>query len=199
MPVLKRRNNNEKEDAVKILQRNKWALKITILTFLISILFSLFSETVLEQSDILSALFILLVIIIIGIFFDIIGVAVTASSEIPFLSMASRKIPGAKQSIILIRNAHLVSSICNDVVGDICGIISGAAGAVISIKIITNDLSINSALISILISSIIASATVGGKAFGKSFAMNNKTVIVHKVGYVIYLLGSITKGKHKRK
>ncbi len=116
---MKRRNNNEKNDAVKRLHRNKWALKITILTFLISILFSLFSETVLEQSDILSALLILLVIIVIGIVFDIIGVAVTASSEVPFLSMASRKIPGAKQSITLIRSAHLVSSICNDVVGDI--------------------------------------------------------------------------------
>ena len=196
---MKRRDNSEKNNAVKRLQRTKWALKITILTFLISILLSLLSETVLKQSDILSALLTLLIIIAIGIIFDIIGVAVTASSKTPFLSMASRKIPGAKQSLALIKNAHLVSSICNDVVGDICGIVSGAAGAFISIKIITNNLSINSALISILISSIIASATVGGKAFGKSFAMNNKTAIVHKVGYIIYLLDNVIRGKHKRK
>ncbi|HHU63180.1 MAG TPA: hypothetical protein GXZ32_03060 [Clostridiales bacterium] len=196
MPVLKRR---EKNNAAKRLQRTKWALKITILTFLISVLLSLFSETTLKQSNILSALLILFFIITIGIVFDIIGVAVTASSEIPFLSMASRKIPGAKQSLALIKNAHLVSSICNDVVGDICGIISGAAGAVISIRIITDNLSIDSALIGILISSIIASATVGGKAFSKSFAMNNKTAIVHKVGYIIYLLGNVFRGKLKRK
>jgi len=196
VPVLKRR---EKNNAAKRLQRTKWALKITILTFLISVLLSLFSETTLKQSNILSALLILFFIITIGIVFDIIGVAVTASSEIPFLSMASRKIPGAKQSLALIKNAHLVSSICNDVVGDICGIISGAAGAVISIRIITDNLSIDSALIGILISSIIASATVGGKAFSKSFAMNNKTAIVHKVGYIIYLLGNVFRGKLKRK
>ncbi len=193
---MKRR---EKNNAAKRLQRTKWALKITILTFLISVLLSLFSETTLKQSNILSALLILFFIITIGIVFDIIGVAVTASSEIPFLSMASRKIPGAKQSLALIKNAHLVSSICNDVVGDICGIISGAAGAVISIRIITDNLSIDSALIGILISSIIASATVGGKAFSKSFAMNNKTAIVHKVGYIIYLLGNVFRGKLKRK
>ena len=71
------------------------------------------------------AFLILLVIVMVGIIFDIIGVAVTSADEKPFHSMAARKVPGSQEAIKLLRNAERVSSICNDVVGDICGVVSG--------------------------------------------------------------------------
>ena len=55
--------------------------------------------------------------ILLGIVFDIIGVAVTAADERPFHSMAAHRTPGAREALGLIRKANKVSSFCNDVVG----------------------------------------------------------------------------------
>ena len=70
--------------------------------------------------------FVVLVIIITGVVFDVIGIAVTAADETPFNSMASKKIR-ARQSLAAAERPQ-VSSFCNDVVGDICGVVSGVAG-----------------------------------------------------------------------
>ena len=83
------------------------------------------------------AFLILLAIILIGIIFDIIGMAVATADEKPFHSMASRKVAGASDAIKLLRNAERVSSICNDVVGDICGVVSGSASATIAALIVS--------------------------------------------------------------
>ena len=59
-----------------------------------------------------------------GIFFDIIGVAVTVANEHEFHAKATKKVKGSKDSIKLIRNAPKVANICADVIGDICGVLS---------------------------------------------------------------------------
>lgn len=133
------------------------------------------------------ALLAILFIIFIGVIFDIIGIAVAAAEEVPFLSMASKKIKGANQALILIRNASQVSSFCNDVVGDICGILSGSAGTILVAKLVITGKSLDETFLSIVISSLIAALTVGGKAFGKSFAMENSQKILLYVGRVLYL------------
>lgn len=141
-----------------------------------------------NSNNIIFPLFIILFIILIGVIFDIIGIAVAAASEVPFISMASKRIRGARQALQLIRNADLVSNFCNDVVGDICGIISGAAGSMLILRIGTNGLKLDA--LNILISSLIAALTVGGKAFGKSIAMNKSQEIIWKVGYFLSLFSS---------
>ena len=103
--------------------------------FFLSATLSNISSTILESAGLASSFLILLIIIIIGIIFDIIGIAITTAEEAPFHSMASRKLYGAKQAIKLIRSANKASTICNDVIGDICGVISGAASSYIIITI----------------------------------------------------------------
>ena len=93
----------------------KWVVTIFFVTILVSGLISLVSDEVMENSSIGVAFLILLVIIFLGIIFDIIGVAVTAADEKPFHSMAAKKVPGAQEAIRLLRSAERVSSICNDV------------------------------------------------------------------------------------
>lgn len=112
----------------------KWIIGITLWTFLISSFISFISNVLLSNVGIFIAFVILIIIILIGILSDIIGVSVTAADEVPFHSMASRKVKGAKTSVFLIRNADKVSNFCNDVIGDICGVVSGATGAVIITK-----------------------------------------------------------------
>lgn len=163
----------------------RWVVTISVITFFVSAVISLLSEEFLAQSGIVAAFCILFAIVLIGILFDIIGVAVTSADERPFHSMAARKVPGAQEAIRLLRNAERVGSICNDVVGDICGVISGSASAVIASKVISHFTFSWPRVVTLLLSATVAAATVGGKAIGKAYAINSCTEIVHGVGKLI--------------
>ena len=143
------------------------------------------------SSTVVVAFLILLVIVLIGIVFDIIGVAVTSADEKPFHSMAARKVHGSMEALMLLRNADRVSSICNDVIGDICGVVSGSASATIAVQILQKfDFSLEQ-VVPLLLSALVAGLTVAGKAIGKTFALNSCTQIVTAVGSVIYFLGHV--------
>ena len=175
-------------------QRNqtiRWVITIFLVTILVSGLISLISEEVMSNSGIVTAFVILLAIVLIGIVFDIIGVAVTSADETPFHSMAARKVPGAQESIRLLRKAERVSSICNDVVGDICGVVSGSASATIAVQIVGSFEFTWPRVVPLVMSALVAGLTVGGKAIGKTFAVNSSTTIVHTVGRVIYWLNHL--------
>jgi len=137
-------------------------------------------------------LLVVLFIVLIGIIFDMIGIASTAADETPFHSMAARKVYGAKHSIRIVRNADRFSNFCNDVIGDISGIISGTAAALVIIQLAGSmEISKNSALeygINVGLTSLIAAVTVGGKAFGKSFAITYSQDIIFRVGKLLQFL-----------
>ena len=177
-----------------------WVITIFLITIIVSGVISFLSDTVMGGSSIGVAFLILFLIIIIGIVFDIIGMAVASADEKPFHSMASRKVPGAQEAIRLLRNAERVSSICNDVVGDICGVISGSASATIAVQVISHLEFSWPRIITLLMSSLAAGLTVGGKAIGKTFAVNSCVEIVHSVGKLIYMLRHFPKvfGKKKK-
>ena len=177
-------------------ERNKtirWVVTIFLVTILISGTISLVSDIIMENSSMAVAFVILLVIILIGIIFDVIGMAVATADEKPFHSMAARKVPGAQEAIALLRNAERVSSICNDVVGDICGVVSGSASATIAVQILSNFEMSWPQIVSLGMSALAAGLTVGGKAIGKTFAVNSCTAIVHTVGKLIHGLHNLPR------
>ena len=176
-----------------------WVLTIFLVTILVSGLISLISEEVMAGSGIILAFVILLLIVFLGIIFDIIGVAVTSADEAPFHAMAARKVPGAKEAIRLLRKADKVSSICNDVVGDICGVVSGSAAATIAVQLLQTFEFSWERLASLLMSAMVAGITVGGKAIGKSFAVNSSTAIVHNVGKIICWFSNLPQLFKKKK
>ena len=179
-----------------------WVITIFLSTIAISAAISLASDFVMGRSSMIVAFLILLMIVFIGILFDIVGMAVATADEKPFHAMASRKVKGAKECIMLLRNAERVSSICNDVVGDICGVVSGSASATIAAQILSNfELSFSS-VVPLILSSLVAALTVGGKAVGKGIAVSNCTEIVHYAGQVIHCVthvGGIFSKKNKKK
>ena len=182
--------------------RNKtirWVVTIFLVTIFVSGIISFLSDEIMESSSVFVAFLILLTIVLVGIIFDIIGVAVTSADEKPFHSMASRKVPGGLEAIRLLRNAERVSSICNDVVGDICGVVSGAASATIAAQVLQNFHLVWADIISLAMSALVAGLTVGGKALGKTFAINSCTQIVSFVGRVLYVFGSLPELFKKRK
>ena len=136
------------------------------------------SELIIPNVNIIIAIFVLIIFILIGVLFDMVGVAVTASDEKPFHSMSSRKVYGAKTAVRLKKNADRVSSICNDVIGDICGIISGSVGVAISSDL-SNKFNISLLLMTLIVTGIIASLTIGGKAIGKGIAINKSNEILY--------------------
>ena len=164
----------------------KWVITIFLVTIVVSGTISMGSDALMSVSGIAVAFLILFLMILVGILFDVIGVAVTSADEKPFHSMAARKVPGAQEAIALLRKADRVGSICNDVVGDICGVVSGSASATIATLVIVNSQSAYPQAVSLLMSALVAGLTVGGKALGKGFAINCCTAIVHTVGRVIY-------------
>ncbi|NLJ79110.1 MAG: hypothetical protein GX329_07085 [Tissierellia bacterium] len=158
----------------------RWVVLITIWTFIMAIIFTIITEGLVKNLNMLLAFIILILIISIGIFFDIVGIAVTTAEEKPFHAMASNRIGEAKYAIRLVRNASQVSNFCNDVIGDISGIVSGAIGATIIYKL-TNIYSIaNAGILSIIVTALIAAFTVGGKALGKTIAISNSETIIFK-------------------
>ena len=159
-----------------------------MVTIFVTALITLISDEIMSSSGIVMSFVILLLIVIIGIVFDIIGVAVTSADESPFHSMAARKVPGAQEAIRLLRNAERVSSICNDVVGDICGVVSGTASAAIALQVLQNFEFTWPRIVSLSMSAFVSGLTVGGKAIGKTFAVNSSTGIVHFAGEVIATL-----------
>ena len=157
----------------------KWIVTVTITAFLISFSLSFISEMTIPKLSLWIGIIITLIFILIGVLFDIIGVAVTTADEAVFHSMNSRKVKGAKIAVKFKKNSARVSSFCCDVIGDVCGIISGAAGATIA-TILVKECSFNPLITTLTIAAFIASLTIGGKAIGKSFAINKSDIILYE-------------------
>ncbi len=175
----------------------RWIITIFFTTIVLSSTISFFSSTVLEKAGLVEAFLVLLLIVLLGIVFDIIGVAVMSADEKPFHSMAAKKVPGASEALRLLRNAEKVSNFCNDVIGDICGVVSGSASAVVAVRALS---SLNSETASqLLMSALVAAVTISGKACGKNIAMSRATQIVTLVSKPIYYIKSLFRRKKTRK
>ena len=174
---MSKNSKNKEIEHLKI----KWFIQVFITTFILSIIFSYISTNGVSNLNLVSSIIILVLVIAIGIIFDIIGVAVTVANEEEFHAKATKKVEGAKTSIKLIKNAAKVANICADVIGDVCGVLSGAISAMIAAKLAEKT----GTNLQFIISAIVASLTVGGKALGKEVANKESTPIVHFVGTIL--------------
>lgn len=170
----------------------KFSLTIAVITFVLAAIFSTVSQSILSDVIWIIGLLIVLVIISVGVLFDMLGIASTAANERPFHAMAAEKVPGAKEAVIIIRNADKFASFCNDVIGDISGIVSGTASAIVVLQIAElfgqGEGSTWQIVLSVVLTSIVAAITVGGKAIGKYFAINASTTIIIFAGKTISVI-----------
>ncbi|MBQ7035988.1 MAG: Mg2+ and Co2+ transporter CorB [Clostridia bacterium] len=173
-----------------------WVITTILLTFVLSVSITVITSSLLGNVAMTVAFLILLSIVFLGIVFDILGIAVTTAAEAPFHAMASNRVPGAVQSIRLIRNAEKVSNFCNDVVGDICGIVSGATGSFIAAQLVTNY-SLPSLLTSLFVTGVVSALTVGGKALGKTLAINQCNQFVFGIGKILAIFSPKLKKSRK--
>ena len=165
---------------------NRWVIIVTLLAFGLSLIMSFVAGIILKNVTLVVSILVTFLFILLGIIFDIIGVAVTSGDEVAFHSMSARRVRGGKTGVMLVKNASKVSSICCDVVGDICGIISGSAGVTI-VALIIKMTNINELLISLIVTALISALTIGGKAIGKSMAINKSTEVITIVAKILSL------------
>ncbi len=165
-----------------ISQRN-WLLIIFISTFALSALFNMLSTELVENvNNIIISVILLVVVIGVGIFFDLIGTAVTAAEEAPFHAMASDKKKGAKQALKLIKNADRVANVCADVIGDICGVLSGATAALIATNVAKMLGQKDITLTTLLVTATVTAFTVWFKGLFKQVAIRNSNKIIAGIG-----------------
>ena len=146
-----------------------------------SFVFSLLSQTILSSIGVVMAIVTILLFIFVSVVFDMIGVAITCTSEEFFLQRKGEK--GVEVALLMKKNSEKVCSFCNDVIGDICGILSGACGACVILNItqhIQADTTV--VIVSSLVSALIAGLTIFSKAIMKSYAINNANKFILKIG-----------------
>ncbi len=192
------KNHSKPHDKKKPIKKKRdiWWIKASIITVFVSAIFAYISELTASVEQIAVILVLLIFLVLLGILFDAIGVAVTSSDPTPIISMASRKVYGAKTALWLVKNSGTVSSICNDIIGDIVGVVSGACSAAIVFKMV-NALNIAqeyNMLVSIAISALVSTVMIGGKAFMKNVAINNSREFVM---FVARMLAPFSKEERK--
>lgn len=170
------RSRNRKQKKKK--GRTRWIVTAFLLSFAITAILSAASDKVVDALPIAAAAVVLIIVISLGVVFDIIGLAVATADIKPFNSMASRRLKTGQKAVWLINNTEKVSSFCNDIVGDIAGVVSGATGAGIAIKVFSTADADIAFLLTLCLTSLIAAFTVGFKAIGKSIAIKHNYNIV---------------------
>lgn len=179
-------------------ENKKWLITTFILTFALAMVFGGVSNVVIEKMNLIMAIIVLVLVIALGIMFDMIGMAIATCEEAPFHAKAAKKHSGAKEVLRLLKAKDRATNISNDLIGDICGIVSGSAGALIAIKLSTL-LNIDVVIVSLVLSAFVAMITVGGKAIGKGISMNNAENIMYMVGAVIHLVAPVKDTQKKKK
>ena len=161
----------------------KRGLSLGTLTFVIALVSSPLSESAVRALNLPLAAVIVVMIVAVGVLFDIIGVAAAAADEAPFHAMAAKRKPGARAALGLVRNADRVAAFANDVVGDVAGTLSGAAGAAVALRLgdWLNGHSFHLVVAPVVLA-LVAGLMVGAKAAGKGFALREHRRVLLALG-----------------
>ena len=171
----------------------KYIFMVALGSFFLAVVFTLVSELLASRlNSILLSFIFLSIIILLNIFADIVGTAVTAASHVPFNARAAKRITGAPQGLQLIRNADRVANISNDVIGDITTTVSGALGISIVVQIMRLWHRADQFWLNVLMTALISVIIVSGKAAGKKVALSRSEDVIFLVGKLFAAIEDLT-------
>lgn len=171
----------------------RYIFLVGISSFIIAVFFTLFSEFFASKLNNLILSFVFLIgMIIINIAADIVGTAVTAASHAPFNAKAAKRVEGAAQGLLLIKNADRVANIANDIIGDITTTVSGALGISIVVQIVRAGQQFDQFWLNVLLTALISVFIVTGKAIGKKISLSYPDEIIFYAGLVLAKIESST-------
>ena len=180
-PVKKNAHRKDKAQQRKK-EKIRWIILAFLLSFFITAVISIGTGEIAELKNVYLSFLLLIFFILVGVLFDIIGLAVATADPSPFHSMASRRLKTGKKAVWLVSNSPKVTSFCNDIIGDICGVVSGAMGSVIAAQLFIGK---GAFWLTLCLTSLIAALIVGLKAVGKHIALDNSEKIVLAVARVL--------------
>lgn len=165
-----------------------------LLTFFLSLVFTYLAEALLRRFVIIFLAFILLILVILlGVVFDMIGFAAAAAEIGPLNARAANRVMGARQAVRLIKNADQVAVFCSDVMGDISSTLAGSLGIVIVYRLVSSSLPARyEGILIIVMTSLVAALAVGGKALGKGFALKEAEEIIFRFGQLLAWVERLT-------
>jgi hypothetical protein len=132
-----------------------------------------------------------------GILSDGLGLASARADESALLSMASRRVVGAREAVWFVRNAARVSSVFSDVLGDVAATISGALAVAISQSVLGAYPGVSGLLLTGGAIGLASGLSVGGKALFKPVALKYAESMILVLGRARHYLNRAL-GRTKR-
>ena len=159
-------------------------LGLGLFAFVLSFALNASIQRIIEGIPLYFGLPLFLFVVAVGILTDALGLACTRASEKALLSMASRKIKGAKESVWFVRNASRMSSVFNDVMGDVSATLSGALAVAIVYKLKGAFPGVSALFLTSASVACASFLTIGGKAVVKPLALKQSNSIVLILGKI---------------
>jgi CBS domain containing-hemolysin-like protein len=160
------------------------AFSLGLLAFILSFALNASFEELAQGISLYLSIPLFLFVITLGIVADGIGIASARADEKALLSMASRKVKGARESLWFVRNAPKVSSVFNDVLGDVSATLSGALAVAMIYRIRSVFPWWNVMWLTSLGVGLVSALGVGGKALFKPFALRYSEKLVLVLGKI---------------
>lgn len=136
----------------------------------------------------ISSLPVLLFIILLGVAFDIVGVASTRAHETPFHARSATRQSGARKALRLVREADRVATFCSDMVGDLAGALSGALGTGMALRMAPAEYRTLGVVLAV---SLVSAVTIGLKSAAKGLAVRRADEIVWLAGRMLEAIEAV--------
>lgn len=157
-----------------------FALSAFLLSFFINMTFERLSQAIPAYFGV--PLFLLVVFL--GIAGDAVGLAATRAKEQSLLSMASRKVPGAREGVWFVRNAPRVSSVFSDLAGDVAATIAGALAVALMFRVRQYIPYVDWTVATSAAVGVASMLSVGGKALFKPVTLKYAESIILILGRI---------------
>ncbi|HHX27452.1 MAG: hypothetical protein ACOX5Q_00110 [Bacillota bacterium] len=152
--------------------------------FVLSLLMNLAFERLYEAIPPYFGVPLFLLVIALGIASDAVGLAATRAREESLLSMASRRVPGAREAVWFVRNAPRVSSVFSDLAGDVAATMAGALAVALVYRVGQYIPYIDWAVATSVAVGIASMLSVGGKALFKPVTLKYAESIILILGRI---------------
>jgi len=138
-------------------------------------------------------------VILLGVVSDAIGLASARANEQALLSMASRRVAGAREAVWFVRNASRVSSVFSDLMGDVSATLGGALAVAMAFRLRGSFPEACGAYLASAAVGIAAGLSIGGKALSKPFALKYAETVILLLGKMRRLWLAALGGKSANK